>query len=450
MDNRSKFTGKLGFVLAAAGSAIGLGNIWRFPYLAAKYGGGMFLLIYILLVMSFGFAIMIAETSLGRKTGLSPIGAYRTLNKKYSFIGVIAALVAFLILPYYSVIGGWVIKYFLGYLTGETIAMAGDGYFGAYIAKPVEPIVWQIIFVIMCTVVIIRGVKDGIEKVSKIFMPILIVLSIIVAIYSITLPGGMDGLKYFLLPSFSHFSGMTVVAALGQMFYSMSLAMGIMITYGSYFHKEDDLEKSVRHIELFDTGIAIIAGMMIIPAVFAFSGGDETALSAGPGLMFITLPKVFASMGMSRIIGLIFFLLVLFAALTSAISLMEAVVSVFCDEFKWNRRKATIIVTICAILLGIPSSLGNGIWSDFKILGLGILDQMDFLTNTILMPVGAFLTCIFVGYVIKPQVFIDEVKQSSEFKKEGLFVVVIKYIAPVCIIAILVTSILSTFGFISI
>lgn len=446
MESRSEFSSKLGFVLAAAGSAVGLGNIWRFPYLAAKYGGGIFLLIYILLVVTFGFTIMMAETALGRKTGLSPIGAYRTLNKKYSFIGIIAAVVAFLILPYYSVIGGWVIKYFVSYVTGVGSAMAGDTYFTEYIAKPVEPILWQMLFVVFSAVVILRGVKDGIEKASKIFMPILVVLSIVVAVYSITLPGGMDGLKYFLVPDLSKFSIKTVIAALGQMFYSMSLAMGIMITYGSYFKKEDDLEKSVGHIELFDTGIAIIAGMMIIPAVFAFSGGDETALGAGPGLMFITLPKVFETMGMSRVIGCVFFLLVLFAALTSAISLMEAVVAVFCDEFKWNRKKATVIVTVCAVLLGIPSSLGNGIWSEFTVLGLAFLDLMDFLTNAVLMPIGAFLTCIFVGYIIKPQAIIDEVKQSSAFKKEKLFVVIIKYIAPICIVAILISSILNTFG----
>ncbi len=446
MESRSKFSGKLGFILAAAGSAVGLGNIWRFPYLAAKYGGGIFLVVYVLLVMTFGFTIMIAETALGRKTGLSPIGAYRTLNKKYSFIGIIAAVVAFLILPYYSVIGGWVIKYFVSYVIGASSVLAGDTYFTEYIARPIEPILWQMLFVILSAIVIIRGVKDGIEKASKIFMPTLVVLSIIVAIYSITLPGGMAGLKYFLLPDFSKLSIKTVIAAMGQMFYSMSLAMGIMITYGSYFKKEDDLEKSVGHIELFDTGIAIIAGMMIIPAVFAFSGGDESALGAGPGLMFITLPKVFESMGMSYLIGCVFFLLVFFAALTSAISLMEAVVAVFCDEFKLDRKKATIIVTICAILLGIPSSLGNGIWSDFKILGLAFLDQMDFLTNGILMPVGALLTCIFVGYIIKPKVIIDEVRFSSQFKREKLFVVVIKYIAPICIVAILISSIFDTFG----
>ena len=340
-------------------------------------------------------------------------------------------------------------KYLVGYITGSSVAMAGDSYFTSYIAEPIEPIIWQMLFVLLSALVIIRGVKNGIEKASKIFMPLLVVLSIVVAVYAIALPGGFEGVKYFLLPDFSHLTLNTVLAALGQMFYSMSLAMGIMITYGSYLNKEDDLEKSVGHIELFDTGIAIIAGLMIIPAVFAFSGGDETTLSAGPGLMFITLPKVFEAMGMSRIIGCVFFLLVLFAALTSAISLMEAVVAVFCDEFKLERKKATIVVTVCAILLGIPSSLGNGIWSNFKILGLNFLDQMDFLTNTILMPIGAFLTCIFIGYVVKPKVVIDEVKISSKFKREKLFVVIIKYIAPIFILAILISSILNTFGIIS-
>lgn len=449
MEGRSKFSGNLGFVLAAAGSAIGLGNIWRFPYLAAKYGGGIFLLVYLLLVMTFGFSIMIAEAAIGRKTKQSPIGAYKALGKKYSFIGVIAALVAFLILPYYSVIGGWVIKYLISFAMGMGSEIASDGFFGAFIASPVEPILWQVLFVGATFIVVLRGVKDGIEKSSKVFIPILFVLAIIVAGYSITLPGGMDGVKYFLIPDFSRFSVQTIVAALGQMFYSLSLAMGIMITYGSYLSDEDDLEKSVAHIELFDTGIAIIAGLMIIPAVFAFSGGDETALGQGPGLMFVTLPKVFESMGMSRIIGSVFFLLVLFAALTSSISLMEAIVSTFCDQFKWERRKSACVVGVCAVLLGIPSSLGNGIWSEFKILGLNFLDQMDFLTNSILMPVGAFLTCIIVGFIIKPTVIEEEVKKSSSFKRQRMFEVIIKYIAPICILVILMSAILDTLGFIN-
>ncbi|MDF2595358.1 MAG: Na+-dependent transporter [Clostridia bacterium] len=446
MNNRSEFSSKLGFVLAAAGSAVGLGNIWRFPYLAAKYGGGLFLLMYVFFVVTFGFAIMTAEIAIGRKTQLSPIGAYTALNKKYGFIGVIASLVAFLILPYYSVIGGWVIKYFVTFLTGGQASAAQDTFFTGFIASPVEPVLWQILFVLATLAVVLKGVKDGIEKASKVLMPVLILLSVIVAIYSVTLPGAMEGVKYFLIPDFSRFSIQSVLAALGQMFYSLSLAMGIMITYGSYLKKDDDLEKSVKQIELFDSGIAILAGFMIIPAVFAFSGGDEAALNAGPGLMFVTLPKVFNTMGMSTLVGSVFFLLVLFAALTSSISLMEAVVSTVCDQFKLERKKASILVAVTAVVLGIPSSLGNGIWSGFKILNMPFLDFMDFITNAVLMPIGALLTCIFIGYVIKVKVISDEIKISSDFKREKVFTVMIKYIAPMCIVAILVTSVLSALG----
>lgn len=446
MNNRSEFSSKLGFVLAAAGSAVGLGNIWRFPYLAAKYGGGLFLLMYVFFVVTFGFAIMTAEIAIGRKTQLSPIGAYTALNKKYGFIGVIASLVAFLILPYYSVIGGWVIKYFVTFLTGGQASAAQDTFFTGFIASPVEPVLWQILFVVATLAVVLKGVKDGIEKASKILMPVLILLSVIVAIYSVTLPGAMEGVKYFLIPDFSRFSIQSVLAALGQMFYSLSLAMGIMITYGSYLRKDDDLEKSVKQIELFDSGIAILAGFMIIPAVFAFSGGDEAALNAGPGLMFVTLPKVFNTMGMSTLVGSVFFLLVLFAALTSSISLMEAVVSTVCDQFKLERKRASILVAVTAIILGIPSSLGNGIWSGFKILNMPFLDFMDFITNAVLMPIGALITCIFIGYVIKVKVISDEIKISSDFKREKVFTVMIKYIAPMCIVAILVTSVLSALG----
>lgn len=446
MAKRSEFSNKLGFVLAAAGSAVGLGNIWRFPYLAAKYGGGLFLLIYILLVISFGFAIMTAEIAIGRKTNLSPIGAFKALNEKFGFIGVIASVVAFLIVPYYSVIGGWVIKYFVTFLIGDHGLTAQDTFFTSFISSPIEPIMWQIIFVLATFIVVIKGVKGGIEKASRIMMPVLLVLSIIVAVYSVSLPGAMEGVKYFLIPKLSDFSFHTILAALGQMFYSLSLAMGIMITYGSYLSKNDDIEKSVRQIELCDTGIAILAGFMVIPAVFAFSGGNKEALSAGPGLMFITLPKVFNSMGMSRIVGIVFFLLVIFAALTSSISLMEAVVATVCDRFKMSRKKASVLVAITTILLGIPSSLGNGIWSNFTIIGMDFLTFMDFITNSILMPIGALLTCIFIGYIIKTDVIVDEVKSSSKFKSEKLFRVMIKYVAPICIIAILVSSVLSGLG----
>ncbi|MPW24479.1 sodium-dependent transporter [Alkalibaculum sp. M08DMB] len=450
MNERSEFSNKIGFVLAAAGSAVGLGNIWRFPYLAAKYGGGLFVLIYIFFVLTFGFTIMMTEIVLGRKTRLSPIGAYKAINKKYSFIGIIAVVVAGLILPYYSVIGGWVIKYFVTFITGGYISATNDNFFIDFISSPVEPIIWQIIFVLMTAIVVLRGVKDGIEKANKVLMPTLIILTLGVGIYSMSLPGAIEGLKYYLIPDFSRFSIEGVLAALGQMFYSLSLSMGIMITYGSYLKQNDDIEKSVRQIEIFDSGIAILAGFMIVPAVFAFSGGNEQALSAGPGLMFITLPKVFHSMGLSTIVGSAFFLLVLLAAVTSAISLMEAVVSSLCDKYKIARNKAVALTTVFMIVMGVPSSLGNGIWSNFKILNLNFLDLMDFITNAVLMPIGALLTCIFIGFVVGTKVISDEVKLSSDFKKEKMFNIMIKYIAPIFIIAILLSSILSTFGIIAI
>lgn len=449
MEKRSTFSGKLGFVLAAAGSAVGLGNIWRFPYLAAKYGGGIFLIIYILLAVTFGFSIMVAEIAIGRKTGKSPIGAFSALSKKFTFVGIIASVIAFLILPYYSVIGGWVLKYLITFISGNAAQTAGDAadtFFSSFIAQPVEPILWQAIFVIAAMVVVIKGVDKGIEKASKFLMPILVVLSIIIAIYSMTLPGAGEGIKYLFIPNMEHFSVKTIIAAMGQMFYSMSLAMGIMITYGSYLKKTDDLESSVKHIEIFDTGIAILAAMMIIPAVFAFSGGDPAALNKGAGLMFVTLPKVFNSMPFGAAAGAAFFVLVLFAALTSAISLMEAVVSTICDEWKIKRNTAVIIVTISAIIIGMPSSLGYGLWSEFKIFGLQILDQFDFLTNSVLMPIVALLTCIIVGYIVKPKVVIDEVKLSSKFKREKMFVIVTKYIAPVFLVLVLVSSVLDTLG----
>ncbi|MBC8531236.1 sodium-dependent transporter [Gehongia tenuis] len=450
MENRSNFSSRIGFVLAAAGSAVGLGNIWRFPYLAAKYGGGIFLLVYILLVVSFGFAIMMAEIAIGRKTGLSAIGAYRKLNQKYAFIGIITSLVPMIILPYYSVIGGWVTKYFVTFLGGSHTAAAGDNFFTGFISSPVEPIVWFAIFLALTFVVVLLGVKRGIEKANKFLMPALVVLSVVVAVYAVTLPGAGEGVKYYLMPDFSKFSIKTVLGALGQMFYSMSLAMGIMITYGSYMKKEADIEKSVKQIEWFDTGIALLAGLMIVPAVFVFTGGNEASLKAGPGLMFQTLPKVFESMGAPTIIGSLFFLLVLFAALTSSISLMETVVSIFQDKFKWKRTKACIIVFLGAFVVGLTSSLGYGPWSEFTILGFSFLDFYDFISNSVIMPIVALMTCLFVAYVIGTKTIIEEVKLSSQFKREKIFTVMIKYIAPVCILAILITSVLGAFNIFSI
>ncbi len=446
-DQRSSFTGKLGFVLAAAGSAVGLGNIWRFPYLAAQYGGGIFLLVYLVLALTFGYALMTAEIAIGRKTGLSAIGAFKALDKRFGFIGYIAALVPMIILPYYSVIGGWVSKYLYAFITGQATAAASDAYFGAFIGQAGEPLGWFLLFIGLTALVVLFGVEKGIEKVSKIMMPVLVVLALVIAIYSVFLPGAWEGVKYYVLPDFSKFSGTTVLAAMGQLFYSMSLAMGIMITYGSYMKKEVSLESSVKQIEIFDTGIAFMAGLMVIPAVFAFSGGDAAALGKGPSLMFVTLPKVFASMPGGAIIGAVFFLLVLFAALTSSISLMETVVSIFQDKLKWNRTVTCLVVLVGCILLGAPSSLGFGPWSGITFFGtMRFLDFFDFISNSVLMPIVAFLTCIFVGYILKPKTLIDEVESSGAFKRKGLFTVVIKYFAPICIVLILGFSILEAMG----
>ena len=449
-EKRSSFTGKLGFVLAAAGSAVGLGNIWRFPYLAAQYGGGIFLLIYIVLAVTFGFTLLIAEISIGRKTGLSAVGAFKKLSSKYAFIGYLASVVPIIILPYYSVIGGWVTKYFVAFVMGQGANLASDSFFGSFIGQPVEPVFWFAIFLGLTALIVLFGVEKGIEKVSKIMMPILILLSVFIAIYAMFLPGAMEGVKYYILPDFSKFSATTVLAAMGQLFYSMSLAMGIMITYGSYMKKDVNIETSVRQIELFDTGIAFLAGLMIIPSVFVFSGGNEEALGQGPGLMFVTLPKVFASMTGGTFIGILFFMLVFFAALTSSISLMETVVSIFCDRLKIGRKTSCLFVLIVSLVLGIPSSLGNGVWGNIKIIGMDFLTFFDFISNSVIMPVVALFTSIFVGYIIKPKSVIEEVELTGAFKSKILFTLVIKYFAPICIVLILVSSILSAFGIISI
>ena len=449
-EKRSNFSGKLGFVLATAGSAVGLGNIWRFPYLAAKHGGGMFLLTYLILVITFGFALACAEILIGRKTGQSAINAFGTLSKKWSFVGWLASLVPIIILPYYSVIGGWIFKYLFAFTTGDAVAAADDGYFGEFIGKIGEPIGWFLLFIGITALIVLFGVEKGVEKASKIMMPVLVVLTLFIAVYSACMPGALEGVLYYITPDFSHFSVTTVLAALGQLFYSMSLAMGIMITYGSYMKKDVNVSSSVHQVEIFDTGIAFMAGLMIVPAVFAFSGGSEEALSKGPSLMFITLPKVFESMPGGTIIGIVFFLMVLFAALTSSISLMETVVSVIQDKFKFNRKITCLIVFVGSVLLGIPSSLGNGIWANIKIIGFAFLDFFDFISNSVLMPIVALLTCIFVGYVIKPKTLIEEAEASAKFKEKKLFTVIIKYVAPICIVLILGFSVLEAFGIVKV
>ena len=452
-NKRSTFSGKIGFVLSAAGASVGLGNIWRFPYLAAKYGGGIFLLIYILLALTFGYTMIVAESALGRMTRKSPVGAFKAFGKKagwLSFGGWINAIIPVLIVPYYSVIGGWVIKYLIEYVKGNGTKLAADGYFSEFISNGASTEICFVIFCMFTLSIIYAGVRNGIERVSKFMMPILVVLSVIIAIYSVTRPGAMAGVKYFLVPNLKNFSWMTVVAAMGQMFYSLSIAMGILITFGSYMKKDSSIEDSTRNVEVFDTAIAIMAGLMIIPAVFAFSGGDPDTLQAGPALMFITIPKVFANMGFGTVVGILFFLLVLFAAVTSSIALTESAVSTFEDEIGWSRRKSTAVIGIIMIALGTLSCLGYGPLAFVKIIGMQFLDFFDFLTNSVMMPIAAMMTSIFVSKVVGIDRIEEEIRQGeAAFRRKKIFVVMIKYLCPIFAMIILASSVANAFGWIS-
>ena len=452
-NKRSTFSGKIGFVLSAAGASVGLGNIWRFPYLAAKYGGGIFLLIYILLALTFGYTMIVAESALGRMTRKSPVGAFKAFGKKagwLSFGGWINAIIPVLIVPYYSVIGGWVIKYLIEYVKGNGTKLAADGYFSEFISNGASTEICFVIFCLFTLSIIYAGVRNGIERVSKFMMPILVVLSVIIAIYSVTRPGAIEGVKYFLVPNLKNFSWMTVVAAMGQMFYSLSIAMGILITFGSYMKKDSSIEDSTRNVEVFDTAIAIMAGLMIIPAVFAFSGGDPDTLQAGPALMFITIPKVFANMGFGTIVGILFFLLVLFAAVTSSIALTESAVSTFEDEIGWSRRKSTAVIGIIMIALGTLSCLGYGPLAFVKIIGMQFLDFFDFLTNSVMMPIAAMMTSIFVSKVVGIDRIEEEIRQGeAAFRRKKIFVVMIKYLCPIFAMIILASSVANAFGWIS-
>ena len=448
---RSSFSGKLGFVLSAAGASVGLGNIWRFPYLAAKYGGGIFLLIYIILALTFGYTMIMAETSLGRMTKKSPVGAYESFGKSklLSAGGWINAVIPILIVPYYSVIGGWVIKYLFEYLLGHGQALAADDYFSGFISNGFSAEICFLIFTMFTVVIIYMGVRNGIERVSKFMMPILVILSVIIAVYSVTRPGAMAGVKYFLVPNLENFSWMTVVSAMGQMFYSLSIAMGILVTFGSYMKKDTSIEDSTKNVEIFDTAIAIMAGLMIIPAVFAFSGGDPDTLQAGPSLMFITLPKVFAGMGFGTGTGILFFLLVLFAAVTSSIALTESAVSTFEDELGWDRKKATVLVGVIMVALGTLSSLGYGPLAGVTVIGMQFLDFFDFLTNSVMMPIAAIATCLLVSRVIG----VDKIEQEVEldgqpFRRKRIFRFMIRWLCPVFAAVILASSVANAFGII--
>lgn len=447
-NKKSSFSGRLGYVMAVAGSAVGLGNIWRFPYLAAKYGGGTFLLTYIILALTVGFALLVSETALGRKTGNNPIKAYKMLGaKKLKIGGWLNSIIPVLIVPYYCVVGGWVCKYLFEYLRGSSHLLTQDTYFSSFISSSLSPAFWLIVFAVLTFIVVIKGVEKGIEKVSKVLMPILVAMAIFISVYGLMTPGAIEGLKYYIIPDFSNFSIMTVIAAVGQMFYSLSIGMGILFTYGSYMKKEVDMEKAISQVEIMDTLIAFLAGLMIIPAVFAFSGKES--LNAGASLMFITMPKVFDSLRLGGFIGLVFFLLVLFAALTSAISLMECSVATLMEQLHISRKKASFVMIGEMLLLGIPISLGYGVLGWIQPLSMTLLDFFDFVTNSCMMPVAALSTVLLIIFVTKISTVSDEVKISSAFKREKIYNFVMKYICVPTLIVILLSYILSTFGIIT-
>lgn len=461
-QNRGAFSGQLGFVLAAAGSAVGLGNIWRFPYLAAKDGGGVFLLFYLILALTFGFTLLITEISIGRKTGQSPLTAYKILHPKMGWVGVLACLIPALILPYYCAIGGWVLKYLSAFITLQGSAAAADTYFASFTSAQWEPIIWFLIYITATTAVVYKGVNKGIEKLSTVLMPILVVLILGIAVFSLFLShtdgSGITrtGLQGFLVYVIPNFEGMTLkqffvvlTDAMGQLFYSISVAMGIMITYGSYVKKSDNLNKSVNQIELFDTLVAFLAGMMIIPAVFTFMGTDGLS-NSGPDLMFIALPKVFAAMGnvVGTIVGIVFFVTVAFAALTSSVSIMEALVSCLMDKFHFSRRKATLAVAAVTCVLGLLVCLGYNVFFFRAVLpntpagkSAQILDILDYISNYILMPVVSIATCIFIGWILKPRTIIDEVTFCGHrFGREKLYVVMVKFITPALLTLLLLQA----------
>ena len=458
MEKKSgSFSGSLGFVLAAAGSAVGVGNIWRFPYLAAQDGGGLFILVYLVLVLTFGFTLLTTDIAIGRRTKKNALYAFGAISPKWNFLGKLTFLVPALIMTYYSVIGGWVTKYAVTYLSGKSSAAAEDSYFTDFITAPVAPIVFMLVFLAITAFVVYAGVDKGIERFSRLVMPGLLIMIICIAVFSLTLKHtdesgnvrtGIQGLAVYLIPNFE---GLTfskflkiLLDAMSQLFFSLSVSMGIMITYGSYVKKDVDLNKSIRQIEFFDTGVALLAGMMIIPAVYVFSGTE--GMASGPSLMFVSLPKVFHAMGKAGIIvGLAFFIMVAFAALTSCVSIMETLVASCMTLFKTTRKKMSLIIGVISAAAAIVICLGYNVFYFELALPNGqtaqLLDVMDYISNSFLMPLISFLTCIFVGWVIKPKWIQEEMESSGHvFQRKKLYAFMIRYVAPVIMAVLFLQS----------
>lgn len=454
---QNHFSGQLGFVLAAAGSAVGVGNLWRFPYLAAKDGGGLFLIIYFVLVLTFGFTLLTSDIAIGRRTKQSAIGAYTQMRPKWKFLGILTFLVPVLIMTYYAVIGGWITKYAVTYITGQTKAAAGDDYFTSFITSSTSPVVYALIFMAVTAFIVYNGVEEGIERVSKWMMPILLVLVVIIAGYSLTLQHtdasgevhtGLQGFLYYLTPNVE---GLTVkrflqilLDAMSQLFFSLSVSMGIMITYGSYVKPEVNLNKAVNQIEIFDTGVAFLAGAMIIPAVYVFSGTE--GMGAGPSLMFVSLPKVFAAMGKAGIfVGILFFVTAIFATLSSCISVLESIVANCMEIFHTGRKKTVLILTAIYLAASAVITLGYSIFYVEVKLPNGstgqLLDIMDYISNSVMMPFIALLSTILIGWVMTPDYVIDEMERGGEkFRRKKLYCIMIRYVAPVLMFILFLQS----------
>ena len=437
---RSQWGSKLGFILAAAGSAIGLGAIWKFPYVAATNGGGAFLFVYLLICLTLGLVLMVSEMSLGRLSSASSVGAFRQNGGKvWALVGYSGVLICFLILSFYSVVGGWTVSYLVDSVTGALLAHQTDTkayseMFGHFIADPVKPIVYHGVFAALTLGVVIGGVQKGIENLSKFLMPALFVLLLILIFRALTLNGAVAGLVYFVTPDFSKITISMIVDALGLAFFSLSLGMGIMVTYGSYVEKGANLFSSTLWVIALTVLVCFLSGLMVLPAVFAFGFNP----SAGPGLTFITMPAVFAHMPFGALFAALFFALLLVAALTSSVSLLEVMVSFLIDEFKVNRRSASIWVTVLIFVLGIPSSLSFGILNNIKLFGMSIFDFLDYTTSNLLMPLNEIFLAIFVGWVIWPKVQADLSANGHAPKALPLMKVFLRFIVPLLIGAILI------------
>ena len=453
-NKHSGFSGSLGFVLAAAGSTVGVGNIWRFPYLCAKDGGGLFLLVYLVLVLTFGFTLLTTDVAIGRRTKQNALNAFGTLHKKLRFLGYLTFLVPTLIMTYYSVIGGWIAKYFAVYLVSDGTQAAQDGFFTSFITSQVSPIVFMLLFLTLTAWVVYCGVEKGIEKYSRYIMPVLLLLVIGIAVFSLTLSHTDDsgvtrtGLQCLVKPDFT---GMTlrsflnvVLDAMSQLFFSLSVSMGIMITYGSYVKDDVDLNKANGQIEIFDTGVAFLAGIMIIPSVYVFLGVD--GMASRPSLTFISLPRVFASMGgVGRIVGIVFFLALGFAALTSCVSVMETLVANCMEIFHKSRKEMCAMVGVYSLVTAVTICLGYNVFYFELTLPNGsaaqLLDVMDYISNSFLMPFISLLTSILIGWVIGPKWVIDEVEKNGEhFGRAKLYSVMMRYVVPVVMLILFLTS----------